>query len=230
MENAELLNLVLGGFTAVLTFITGYLGYLIKRKDSKTSSAEVANEAVSNLINRLQLEIERISTEKRALEEKVERDGKRISELEKKDIHKTHRMMLLESAHNDKPFPEWLKDVDGTMLSLNPMYEKHFLLPQGLRSYDYVGYTDSAAWGEFSVNQFRQNDEDTLLARDKYIFTIEDLHGQNGENMGKWLIIKFVREVNGIKVGVGGQCFPLEFAQSISDQLVKAKEQLGNLN
>lgn len=205
-----MITIILGLVSTILTFITGYLGFVIKRRNSNTSKYEITNKATSELISRLQFEIERISKERASLEKRIEESNKRISELEKKDIHKTHRMMLLESAHNDKPFPEWLKDLDGTMLSLNPMYERHFLIPQGLRSHDYVGHDDSAAWGEASTKEFKKNDEDALLSEKKYIFTIENLKGQDGEDMGKWLVIKFVRESNGIKVGVGGQAFPLD--------------------
>ena len=220
METTDLLTVILGGISTILTFVTGYLGFIIKKRDSKTSKYEVTNKATEDLISRLQFEIERISKERGDLVKRIEESNKRIAELEKKDIHKTHRMMLLESAHNDKPFPEWLKDIDGTMLSLNPMYERHFLIPQGLRNYDYIGSDDSAAWSEDSVDQYRKNDEDALLSRKKYIFTTEHLYGQNGEDMGEWLVIKFVRESNGIKIGVGGQCFPLQDVYNLSNKIL----------
>ena len=213
------LTIILGTFSTISTFVIAYLGVKVKRSEVISNGNKITNQAVNDLIKNLQLEITRISEEKKLLEKKIERDSERISELEKKDIHKTHRMMLLESAHNDKPFPEWLKDVDGTMLSLNPMYEKKFLLPQNLKNYDYIGKDDSAAWNVQSVSDFKKNDDDAKLSSKKYIFAVEELFGKDGSNMGKWLVLKFLREFNGIKVGVGGQCFPLKPILDILDEL-----------
>ena len=43
-----------------------------------------------------------------------------------------NKVLLLESAHQSLPVPMWLKAMDGTMLALNPAYERVFLKPNGL--------------------------------------------------------------------------------------------------
>ena len=93
------LNIILGGATTILTLLTGYLAVRVKKSEVQNDGSKVTNQAVNDLISNLQIEIQRISSEKSALEErfylekkeveqKIKTYAKRISELEKKDIHK----------------------------------------------------------------------------------------------------------------------------------------------
>jgi hypothetical protein len=120
--------------------VIGVLGstFLEIRQDNRASFREVAEE--------YRAETERLrAIEQRCFEFEVEMN-KKLSELRGK-------LVMLESASQDLPFPHWLKsagtkDMPGVMLSLNKAYEENFLLPLDKTSSDYVGKTDAQFWGD----------------------------------------------------------------------------------
>lgn len=112
---------------------------------------------------------------------------------------------LMESAHHDLPIPQWMKDTNGVMLSLNKAYEELFLLPMGLNRHDYVGNTDEEVWGVDIANRFRQIDSDVLHTGRPFNGTV--IIPYRGEEK-EFHIIKYPRFVGGSAVGVAGLAIP----------------------
>lgn len=118
------------------------------------------------------------------------------------------KAQLFESAHSHLPVPMWLKDLDGKMLALNDAYEQVFLRPQGKSRDDYIGFIDHDVWPDDIADQFVEHDNQ-VLHNDiiwRGIETMPDMEGIHE----RWHIIKYVRKVNGIKIGIGGLAIDLE--------------------
>lgn len=124
-----------------------------------------------------------------------------INDLQKQVNNLRNKLLLLESATNDLPIPMWLKDLDGTMLSLNKAYEWLFLLPNNLRAEDYIGKHDSDVWPEEVAEEFGKNDRTVISNKsvEKFYETVS-IDGENKE----FLIIKFPRKVGNTIVGIAG--------------------------
>lgn len=117
-----------------------------------------------------------------------------------------YQITVAETAHLDSPFPMWLKDTDGKMVSLNKSFEKHFLLPQGFTAGDLIGFKDESVWGQDLAKEMSDKDKEALeneiwqgLGKD-YQNSNPVLHG--------WHFIKYKRVVSNIVIGVAGIAIP----------------------
>lgn len=118
-----------------------------------------------------------------------------------------NKVLLLESAHQSLPVPMWLKSMDGTMLALNPAYERVFLKPNKLTTIDYIGKKDHEVWPEEIADAFRSHDM-KVQTSGKTLETTE-LVPIDGV-MTKWHIIKYIRFSDGIPIGIGGMAVKSE--------------------
>lgn len=134
---------------------------------------------------------------------KLEKENtERIKALEQKINSMESKIMLMESAHHDLPLPQWLKDLNGTMLSLNAEYERIFLAPMGLKSEQYIGKNDVMVWGEETANHWRKLDFEVIKHR-RHVFSTEKVP-QGDETYVEWEILKYPRYAGNVIIGVGG--------------------------
>ncbi len=121
------------------------------------------------------------------------------------------KISLLESAHNDLPIPQWLKDERGVILSINPAYVNIFLKPMGKAESDYKGHTDYEVWPQDVADEFRANDDYVLKSGQPWVGyeVVPDGKG----NMVKWQILKYVRRSGNMIIGIAGVAFPSSYEQ-----------------
>ena len=175
---------LLGGGGAIGFFLT-YLARI--RKSSLDELRDVIKDRKEEIERLRRLEAEN-TISIRALESK-------LSSMESK-------ILLMESAHYDLPLPQWLKDMNGTMLSLNAEYERIFLKPLDLRSSQYIGKNDSMVWGEDIARHFRIMDHE-VMRKQTHVFTVETIPDASGI-CRKWEILKYPRFAGNVMIGVGG--------------------------
>jgi hypothetical protein len=177
--------------SAIAGILTG--GGIVAYFQFRSNKRSTVDASTADLLNRYEKE----NAELRAANAKMQ---ERLTSLEVK-------VVLLEASTYDIPFPMWLKDLDGTMLSLNPEYERVFLLPMGKTTGDYVGNKDEDVWGEAIAENYRSHDLQVLRTKREWI-GVEEIP-INGI-IEKWKIVKFPRFVGTTLVGIGGMAFPLE--------------------
>ncbi len=120
------------------------------------------------------------------------------------------KIILLESASNDLPFPMWLKDVDSKMLYLNNEYERLFLIPNGKTAKDYIGRYDHEVWSKEIADEFTANDRRVLASKSgTYVFT-ETIKVNGAELTNKYKVVKYLRYVGKTVVGIGGMAILME--------------------
>ena len=144
----------------------------------------------------------------------VDKQSKEIDKLKKALLEEKHesnillsRLSTLESSHLSLPIPQWLKDTNGIMISVNDAYEKEFLLPFGKTKADYLGKTDFDVWPEEVAEAFVSNDR--LVYHSKGFWVgVEPIRHENEDLTRYWQIMKYVRRDNGIIVGIGGLAMP----------------------
>jgi hypothetical protein len=175
---------LLGGGGAI-GFILTYLSRM--RKSSLDELRDVIQDRKE--------EIERL----RILEKE---NTERIKSLEYKINSMESKIMLMESAHYDLPLPQWLKDLNGTMLSLNPEYERIFLTPLGLKADQYIGKNDVMVWGEETASHWRKLDNEVIKYR-KHVFSHEMIP-QGDNTFIPWEILKYPRFAGSVVIGVAG--------------------------
>lgn len=117
------------------------------------------------------------------------------------------QLHMLESAHQRSPFPTWIKDLNGVMLSVNKAYEDKYLIPHGKSIRDVVGRTDKESWsdGKFVDSWYRTDKlvKDTGHAHG----AIETAPNPNGKDLPdiKIVVVKWLRIVGGVPMGIAGQ-------------------------
>lgn len=132
---------------------------------------------------------------------------------EKNNVYKlSSKLAMLEGAFQDLPLPQWLKDTDGKMLSLNKAYEQMFLNPMGKVADDYIGNTDEDIWGPEISEKFRKNDEFARKNGKGFWIGIEPIRVKNNDISKHWWIFKYVRYVGDTPVGVAGLALPIKEA------------------
>ena len=130
----------------------------------------------------------------------------KIQTLQKDLVAIRAKLLMLESAHVDLPYPMWLKDLDGTMLSVNRAYEDMILKPLGFIASDYMGLTDSEIFGEEIGKEYRKNDMAVLNTKAVY-------DGPESVQVGPhivetWRVIKYLRYAGGVPIGIAGLALP----------------------
>lgn len=148
----------------------------------------------------------------------------RITELEKSMVLLGSKVDMMQSANHYMPFPMWIKDVSGVMLSLNDAYDEMFLKPQGKGPADYIGCTDYDIWSKEVADEFTQNDRMAFTTPKKYWYGKESIRSGNGHfDAGEYTIVKWKRIINGHFVGIAGMALPIEL-------YLPAKEIISTIN
>lgn len=141
------------------------------------------------------------------------------------EVHELRtKLLLMESAHYDKPIPEWLKDLNGVMLSLNPAYERDFLKPYGVNSSDYIGKMDEEIWDEATAAAFRENDRRALTSPFKWWAGYETVVTKTGHSLGVFLIFKYVRYSGTIPIGIAGLALPINLESDLQKKIFEMHE------
>ncbi len=178
-------SLLSGGLVGVIT------NYLLKnRKQSSEDFVELLRAYKEDNI---------------ALRESEKENSDRIRKLENEVNELRSKLMLMESAHYDLPLPQWLKDLDGTMLSFNTAYEDKFILPNDKNPSDYLGSTDSEFWGEEIGREYLANDKKVMRAK-KLLHLTETVKVFGGKNE-TWEVYKYPRYAGRVLIGIGGIAF-----------------------
>lgn len=179
----SIIGLISGG--GVLGFILTYLARM--RKSSLDELRDVIKDRKEEIDRLRKLESE---------------NNERIKAMEAKINSMESKIMLMESAHHDLPLPQWLKDLNGTMLSLNAEYERLFLAPFGLKSENYIGKNDSMVWGEETAAHWRKLDHEVMKHR-RHVFSVEKVPTED-HGYVEWEILKYPRYAGNVIIGVGG--------------------------
>ena len=188
----------------VLTFagggtVIGVLTWIISlRKDKREGLGAVIslfkedNARLRNEMSLLKQEFEtlRLKSQEREKENRDVIQGLRI------------KVNMLESAHLNLPIPQWLKDKNGIMLSINSAYEEIF----GKSVSQYVGNTDYDVWPKEIADQFKKNDTKVKRTR-KHLQTQEFL--EVDEHVQVWEVLKYPRYEGSTFIGIGGIAFKM---------------------
>jgi hypothetical protein len=196
MNYTEIIGGLLGG-GGIMAFFNFFRD---SKKDRSEEIFKLLDEYKSMVLDLRKMEVECKSILKQHETQLNEMQGT-ISELRS-------QIILLESATNDLPFPMWLKDIESTMLYVNEEYENLFLKPMGLTTLDYMGKKDVDIWGEEIGKKYIESDKKTLAMKGKSYLTLDPII-LNGNNLSEhWKIIKYLRFVGKVVVGIGGIAIP----------------------
>lgn len=186
----EIIQLILAGVSGGV--FTGLGTYLIGRKKEVRGDFEAIIKTWAEDNNRLRLrEIENTT---------------QIQLLHRDVTVLRSKILLLESAHVDLPYPMWLKDLDGTMLSVNKAYEYQILLPLGLSVSQYIGMTDEAVFGKELADQYEKND--AFVLETKKVYDGPELIPSGPHLTETWRVIKYLRYAGGVPIGIAGLALP----------------------
>jgi len=179
----------------IVAFVTAIfgtgLGYFLRYKLGRRKQY---GDEFDRIVKAWRQDNERLRIREHELEKRVVGMEKRIHDL-------SNKLQLMESAHQDLPLPQWLKDGNGTMLALNGAYEEKFLIPNGLVREDYVGRTDRQVWGDEIGRQYQTHDR-IVISKKEPVHSIETV--KIGEHHNKWQIYKYPRFAGNALIGVGG--------------------------
>lgn len=129
-------------------------------------------------------------------------NARKIYDLQQEVSHLRSKVLLLESATQDLPIPMWLKDMDGTMLALNPAYEQIFLIPHNKTMKDYIGKQDVDVWPEEISKAFKEHDE-WVKANRSQLRVYENVPLADG-TVREYFILKYPRYSGKTMIGVAG--------------------------
>lgn len=184
MDNIlSIIGLVLGGGG-----VGFYFNYLINNR--KTDQDEF----------KLLIETWRLDNER--LRQRELDNSNKIDKLHEELTNLKTKMVMLESAHFDLPLPQWLKDTDGTVLSVNLEYENTFLLPLKLKATDYIGRRDVDVWGIELANEF--NATDRKVMRSKKPQHLTEKVRDSGGDLISYEVFKYPVYSGKIIIGVAG--------------------------
>lgn len=183
-------------------------------KSEMLSDAHKDNLAfATQLRNELRAELDVVKDElKKVKEERAKLKETLIAFEARAEIREQQLLMkiaIMESAHNDLPIPQWLKDEKGNILSVNWAYERVFLKPRGYTKAEYK--RDEDCWPEDTVEEFRVNDK-LVESTDQAWIGNELVPDENGEKI-EWLILKYPRKSGNMFIGISGIAFPKSMEQ-----------------
>ena len=118
------------------------------------------------------------------------------------------KVIVLESAHFDLPFPMSLKSLDGKMISVNTEYENLLLAPLGKTAKDYIGKTDAEIWGVELAQSYAVGDRMAMKSKNGYWSGEEQIIINNIDYSKDWYSIKYVRYAGKTPIGIGGILIP----------------------
>ena len=181
--------------------LLGILTWIISNRKDKREGLQQVIDNYKDDNKRLRDEFSEL---KKAFEkEKGERNHIEL-QLRSEVMQLRNKLLIMESAHLDLPVPEWLKDVDGTMLAINKAYENIFLESMEKESSDYIGKQDSAVWDKATADMFQQHDRIVIRTKKPYQ-TQETLN--MGTHLEEWEILRYPRYSGKTLIGVGGIAF-----------------------
>lgn len=163
---------------------------------------------------------ERLRQRVNELEDRINASENREKDALERESFLKNKLTLLETAHHDLPFPQWLKDMSGVMLSVNSSYEKMFLQPLGKTSKDYIGHTDFDIWPTEVAEAFAENDN-RAKGKEGYWMGIEPIWIKSSDISPYWRVVKYGRFVGNVCVGVAGIAIPV-MEEDIIDKPNKA--------
>ena len=192
MDIVGLMGAVLGS-----GLISGILTYRLSNKQTDQDGFKIL--------------FEKLEEDNKRLRESEEENAKLIRELQKQVDDLSIKLQLMESAHNDLPVPQWLKDTHGRMLSINNPYTEVF----GKTREEYIGSTDWEVWDKPTARQFTKNDSEVFKSK-KVLHTIEMVPMPHG-GAEEWEIMKYPRYAGNIIIGIGGIAWKRSGTYSISE-------------
>ena len=184
-------------------------GYIFLNKRTNSTDFDSISKALQESNDDLRSEVAEYRKEVETLRE-------RINELEAENLRERstsaelkNKIVLLESAHYDLPFPQWLKNTSFEMLSVNQAYEDVFLRPAGLRATDYIGKTDFDIWPDEVARKFVENDKKAMEGKGEYWSGIEPLWVKDNDVSKLWVIYKYPRYFGKVCIGIAGVAIPV---------------------
>tara|TARA_R100001369_G_scaffold72251_5_gene100252 strand:- start:4947 stop:5564 length:618 start_codon:yes stop_codon:yes gene_type:complete len=195
MDNwLEILLSILGGGSLV-----GILSWVISLRKDKREGMSAVIELFKEDNTRLRDEFKELKTDFDMHRE----NSKKREQVNTKTIQSLQiKLNILESAHLDLPVPQWLKDKNGYMLSINSAYEEIF----GITADEYVGKKDHDVWKKGIADAFCKHDNIVKRTR-KHIQTQENV--ENEYHSGCWEVLKYPRYEGSTFIGIGGIAFKL---------------------
>lgn len=207
MDNV--LATVVGGVGGAV--VTQLANIIINSRKAKTNETISYNEIKSSDYKTLLDSYEKLyNSEKNAKDEAILSSKLISDQLEhiKKDMYSMKsKLLLFESTHFTIPFPMWIKDMSGVMLSLNKAYEDQILKPLGKRAIDYIGQNDIEFWGEEIGKKYQENDHESYINPNSLHVGYEDLLLPSGKTT-KIKVIKYIQYSGNIAVGKAGIFIP----------------------
>lgn len=181
--------------------LVGVLTWIINNRKDKREGLQLVIDNFTEDNKRLRSEMAEL---KKDLEkEKGERNHIEL-QLRNEVMQLRNKLLIMESAHLDLPVPQWLKDVDGTMLAINKAYEDQFLEPLGKEASDYIGKTDKDVWEKATAEVFAANDR--IVTRSKKPYQTQETINL-GKHLEVWEILKYPRFSGNTLIGIGGIAF-----------------------
>jgi hypothetical protein len=190
----------------ILIFISGggliqIFSYFRDKRKDRTDEFKELLEYTKTMIADRDIKIVRLSTEYETCRDIIFELREELNDLKSKVI-------VLESAHFDIPFPMWLKSLDRKMISVNTEYENCFLKPMGKTAKDYINKTDTEIWGADVSAEFSYHDNMALNSKNGYWSGKEKII-INGEDITEnWTMVKYVRYAGKTPIGIGGIAIP----------------------
>lgn len=207
---AQTLGPIVSGFALVVVLLV--ISIVLIRRLAASLPAQAAHDIASHseFIATLQGDLD-------ALRKRVELMSASITALQLENQRLRHQLELMESAHQDLPFPQWLKDPNGIVLAVNRAYELRFLIPRGYTAADYVGHDDFAVWPDEIAREFQEHDRMVFESGVPFV-GLEEIEQADG-SVAPEVIHKYVRKAGHIKIGISGVAPPMPPRPLVEDLL-----------
>lgn len=210
---AEIWIAIITGFFTLIG--SGLLSYFIAKRKNRRDDFVTISDLIKEDNSRLRLEIDKIREENNAIRLELDSVKEELIEERERGTQIRSDLLLLETAHHDLPLPQWLKDENGIMLSLNDAYEDAFLLRQNKTRSDYIGRTDTEFWGLEIGLEHQKNDRIALRKRRATIFH-ERIEVDGADLSGEFIVLKYPRYKGRVLIGIGGIYFPVSYYEIAS--------------
>ena len=89
--------------------------------------------------------------------EQIRELSEQVNKLRQESMMLRTQIVLLESAQYDLPYPQWMADIDGTIVVGNKAFEDLFLIPLGLSISDVIGKNPGSFLNQESEKEYMQN-------------------------------------------------------------------------
>jgi len=196
-----------GGGIALL----GAIFYFIYISYLKITPGRESKELIDMLFSR----VKHLENDVKDLSAKLDRQNDIITELKVKNTELIIRLDTMESAHIDSPLPQWIKDLNSVMVSVNSSYEEHFLKPLGKTASAYIGKNDVDMWGKEVGENFVKHDAVVVRNR-KVWYGIENVPQKDGSSIPH-LIVKYPRYSGNTLIGIAGIAIPSYMSEKLTE-------------